>query len=78
MATYCDNIVLLKDAHVLKTGTVAEIFETPDLLAEAGLSMPAVFTVAGALLRRGVPLTGELYTVEGLKEAILRVWRERN
>lgn len=78
MARYCDNIVLLKDAHVLKTGTVAEIFEAPEVLEEAGLSMPAVFSVARELLRRGVPLSGKLYTVEGLKEAILRVKRETN
>ena len=70
MATYCDRIVLMKDAKVLKTGTVAEIFAEPSLLYEAGLTMPAVFEIAEKLKQSGIPLSGELYTVEGLKAAI--------
>ena len=71
MAKYCDNIVLMKGAHVLKTGSVSEIFAEPRLLYEAGLSMPAVFEIAERLQKAGIPLSGELYTVEGLKNAIL-------
>ncbi len=70
MATYCDRIVLMKSAEVLKTGTVAEIFAEPTLLYEAGLSMPATFEIAEKLKQSGMPLSGELYTVEGLKGAI--------
>ena len=70
MAKYCDNIVLMKNARVVKTGTVAEIFAEPALLYESGLTMPAVFEIAERLREKGVPLTGELYTVEGLKRAI--------
>ena len=71
MAKYADNIVLMKDAQVIKTGTVREIFEAPGLLAEAGLTMPAVFEIAEKLKENGVPLSGTLYTVEGLKKALL-------
>ena len=78
MAKYCDNIVLMKGAHIIKTGTVSEIFACPDLLYEAGLTMPLVFEVAEKLRAAGVPLKGELYTVDGLKEALLRALGERN
>ncbi len=71
MAKYCDNIVLMKGSRILKTGTVSEIFATPALLYEAGLTMPAVFEIAERLKERGIPLSGDLYTVEGLKAAIL-------
>ena len=77
MARYCDNIVLMKGAHVLKTGTVSEIFAEPELLYEAGLAMPAVFTIAERVRAGGVPLSGELYTVEGLKEALLRAFSQK-
>ena len=77
MARYCDNIVLMKGAHVLKTGSVAEIFAEPALLYEAGLAMPAVFGIAERLRANGMPLSGELYTVEGLKEAILRAFSQK-
>lgn len=77
MASYCDSIVLMKGAHVLKTGTVAEIFAEPELLYEAGLAMPAVFGIAERLRAHGMPLSGELYTVAGLKEALLRTLSQK-
>ena len=77
MAKYCDNIVLMKGARVVKTGTVAEIFAEPALLYEAGLTMPAVFEIAERLREKGISLTGELYTVEGLKDAILKALAQK-
>ena len=77
MAKYCDNIVLMKNAQVVKTGSVAEIFAEPSLLYEAGLAMPAVFEIAEKLRERGIPLSGELYTVEGLKSALLQVLAQK-
>ena len=78
MAKYCDNIVLMKNAQVVKTGTVPEIFAEPSLLHEAGLSMPAVAKIAEKLRERGIPLSGELYTVEGLKEALRGALAQKN
>jgi energy-coupling factor transport system ATP-binding protein len=72
MATYCENIVMMRGAHVLKTGTVSEIFSTPELLLEAGLNTPAMFRLSAALARRGIRLEGELYTVEGVRRAIIQ------
>ena len=74
MAKYCDNIVLMKGAKVVKTGNVAEIFASPETLLNAGLSMPAAFEIAERLLKAGIPLSGELYTVEGLKAAVLKAF----
>lgn len=71
MAKYCENIVMMRDASLLKTGSVKEIFSEPQSLMEAGLDTPAVFRLAEALAARGVALEGDLYTVEGVKEAIL-------
>lgn len=77
MARYCDNIVLMKNAQVVKTGTVSEIFAEPSLLYEAGLAMPAAFEIAERLRERGIPLSGELYTVEGLKNALLKALAQK-
>ena len=78
MAKYCDNIVLIQGARVVKTGTVSEIFKEPRLLYEAGLTMPAVYEIAERLRAKGIPLSGELYTVEGLKDAILAGVAQKN
>ena len=71
MAKYAENIVVLRDSHLLTKGSVADIFSEPELLYEAGLSMPAVYHLAERLRALGMPLSGELYTTEGLKQAIL-------
>ena len=71
MARYCENIVVMKGARLLKTGTVADIFSEGHLLNEAGLNTPVAFKLAEELARRGVRLSGELYTVEGVARAVL-------
>jgi len=71
MARYAEDIVMMSGARLLKTGKVEEIFSDPSLLKEAGLNTPAVFRLAEELRARGVPLSGNLYTVEGVKRAIL-------
>ena len=78
MATYCDDIVLMKGAQVLKSGTVDEIFAEPALLVSAGLSMPAAFEIASALRAKGMPLAGNLYTTEGLRRAVLNALGKTN
>ena len=70
MAHYCDNIVVMKDATVVKSGTVSEVFSDYDLLESAGLDVPVVLKICNALLKRGISLDGELYTVDGAMAAI--------
>ncbi len=71
MAHYCDNVVVMNSAKVYRTGTVKEIFSEADALISVGLDVPMISRVAGELIKRGINLSGELYTVEGVKAAIL-------
>ncbi len=71
MAHYCDNVVVMKSSRVCSVGSVAEIFSNPDLLISAGLDVPMISRVTSELIKRGIKLSGELYTVEGVKKAIL-------
>jgi hypothetical protein len=41
-----------------------------------GLDVPMISRVANALAKRGINLCGELYTVEGVKQAILEYVKE--
>ena len=76
MAHYCDNVVVMNSAKVYRTGTVKEIFSEADALISVGLDVPMISRVASELKSRGINLTGELYTVEGVKAAILEYVRE--
>ena len=71
MAYYCDNIVVMNKGEVYKTGSVDEVFSNADELSEIGLDIPVVAKIASNLKREGINLSGKLYTVEGLKEAII-------
>ena len=76
MAHYCDNVVVMNSAKVYRTGTVKEIFSEADSLISVGLDVPMISRVAAELRRRGIALDGELYTVEGVKRAILQYVKE--
>ena len=77
MALYCDDVVVMNDATVYKTGTVSEVFSDPESLASVGLDVPVISKIAAGLIAKGVDLRGELYTVEGVKNAILRYMEEK-
>ena len=70
MAHYCDNVVVMNDTVVYKSGSVEEIFSLGRELSAIGLDIPAVSKIADILISKGIPLTGKLYTVDGVKEAI--------
>lgn len=71
MAYYCDNIVVMNDGKVYREGSVAEIFSIAEDLSAVGLDIPMVSRIASALKKCGIELNGELYTVDGVKNAIL-------
>ena len=76
MAHYCDDIVVMNHARVHKTGSVSEIFSAADELSTVGLDVPSVAKISAELVRRGVSLDGQLYTVDGVKNAVLRYIKE--
>ena len=71
MAYYCDNVVVMSDSKVYKTGTVDEIFSEADSLMDIGLDVPVISKIATTLRAAGIDLSGKLYTVDGVKDAII-------
>ena len=54
-------------------GTPREVFARAAELEQAGLDVPQITRVAMALRRRGLPVDTAVYTVEELKDALLRL-----
>ena len=71
MAYYCDNVVVMSKAKIFAEGAVDEIFSRGDELSEIGLDVPVISKIATNLKKRGFNLDGRLYTVEGVRDAIL-------
>ena len=73
MAMYCDNIVVMNGAEVLTSGPSREVFSQASLLTSVGLDAPQISKIAEELIALGYPLEGDLYTVGGVRDAILRL-----
>lgn len=71
MAYYCDNVVVMNEGKLYRSGSVFEIFSMPDDLLKVGLDIPLVARIASELGKRGIDLSGELYTVDGVYKAIM-------
>lgn len=76
MAHYCDNVIVMAHAKLYRSGTVDEIFADPKGLSDVGLNVPEIAIVAQRLIEAGISLKGCLYTVEGLRDAILKYREE--
>ena len=76
MAYYCDNVVVMSKAKIFAEGCVDEIFSRADDLSEIGLDVPMISKIATNLKKRGFNLKGRLYTVEGVRDAILSYRKE--
>ena len=72
MAYYCDNVVVMNDGEVYRSGSVSEIFSMAEDLLSVGLDIPMVSRIASELGKIGISLTGELYTVDGVYKAIMK------
>ena len=71
MAYYCDNVIVMNKAKVYRTGTVDEIFSNSDSLVDIGLDVPEISKIASKLRKAGIDLKGRLYTVDGVRDAII-------
>ena len=71
IAQNVDRILVLKRAHVLMSGTPAEVFARADELLTAGLDVPQVTRIAMALKERGLDIDPAVYTVEALEQQLL-------
>lgn len=71
MATYCDRVVVMNRGEIFATGPTEEVFRRSDELSAVGLDIPQISHVAAGLIAHGVPLTGKLYTVAGVRDALL-------
>ena len=71
IAQNVDRILVLKSAHVLMSGTPAEVFARADELMTAGLAVPQVTRIAMALKARGLDINPAVYTVDALERELL-------
>lgn len=73
MATYCDNVVVMNDSRLYKSGSVDEVFSLSDELEKIGLDIPAISKISARLRAKGVNLSGKTYTIDGVRDSIIEI-----
>lgn len=71
IAQNVDRILVLKSAHVLMSGTPAEVFARAEELLSAGLDVPQVTRIAMRLREQGLAIDPAVYTVQALERELL-------
>jgi len=76
MARYCDDVIVMSGAHVIRKGSREEVFAHVEELARTGLDIPQITRVMASLRKRGVPVPENIYTVEEAVAALKSVFAE--
>lgn len=70
VARLVNRLIVMNGGKVAMDGTVSEVFSRGDELRGMGLNVPQVHLLVDELIRRGVPLNRNIYTVEKAKAAL--------
>ena len=72
-ARVSDRLIVMKGGEILMQGEPGEVFARSEQLLEAGLDIPSVTHLFAELKRRGIPVSGSVYTVEQAVKEMLRL-----
>ena len=71
VARLVDRLIVMNDGKVFADGTVDEVFSLGSELRNIGLNVPQVNVLVDELIKRGLPIRKNIYTVDALKEELL-------
>ena len=75
MADWCDNIVVMANAHVFMAGTRDEVFSRAAELNSVGLDIPEITRLMIMLKERGIAADTGAYTVDSAAQALLEIFK---
>ncbi len=71
VARLVHRLIVMNGGRVAMDGTVSEVFSHGSELRGMGLNVPQIHLLVEELIRRGVPLNDNIYTVEKAKAALM-------
>lgn len=77
VARIASRIIVMNEGKIAMDGKVSEIFSRADELKSMGLDVPQVSALASELIKRGVKLDSNIYTIERAKAAIMLLAKEK-
>ena len=73
ISTLATRLIVMSRGEMVLTGTPREVFRQQELMESIGLGIPQAAQLAHALRAEGYDLPDDLYTLEELRDAILRL-----
>ncbi len=74
ISTLATRLVVMSKGEMVLTGTPREVFMQQELLQSIGLDVPEAAKLTHALRAEGFDLPDDLYTLDEVREAILRLY----
>ncbi len=73
ISTLATRLLVMSKGRLVLSGTPREVFMQEDLLRSIGLGIPQAAQLAHALIAEGFDLPGDLFTIDEVCQAILRL-----
>ena len=73
ISTLATRLVVMSKGEMVLTGTPREVFRQQELMQSIGLGVPQAAQLAHALRGEGYDLPDDLYTLEELRDAVLKL-----
>lgn len=71
VARLVNRLIVMNNGRVAMDGTVSEVFSRGSELRGMGLNVPQIHMLVDELIKRGIPLSSNIYTVEKAKAALV-------
>ena len=75
VARLAQRVLVMSKGSLVADGTPKEIFRQREMMESIGLGVPEASQLCAALRSKGFDLPDDLYTMEELREHILRLWK---
>lgn len=74
IASLATRLLVMSKGRLVLTGSPREVFTQEEMLREIGLGTPQAAELTHALIAEGFPLPGDLFTLQEVREHLLRLW----
>ncbi|MGN1098164.1 MAG: energy-coupling factor transporter ATPase, partial [Clostridia bacterium] len=78
IAKTVQTVAVMNHGSMVMNGTVAEVFARGDELRGMGLNTPQISRIVDGLIKAGLPLDRNIFTVEDAADAIEKYLRKGN
>lgn len=74
----CDRVILMKNGHVVDSGTPCKIFKDKEQIKQVKMDIPPIIELVEGLRKRGYQIPKDTLTKEQLIESLVSIYEQKN